>query len=1169
MADEDEVPAWVGELGAAPSYVLLITGTLVLFWALSVVCEERFVPALSVICERCAIPDDIAGATIMAAGASSPEVFSSLVALFITHSSLGVGTVVGSEIFNHLCICAGSVLSAKGGVLILDKAIVAREASFYLLSLVLLSYFLTLESAPESDDPGGPAHIVIRWWAGFILVACYGAYVVVCATFEKIKACVGYAPPPGEDEEAAPDEYPTPRRSFRRRPSLIEDEPTANFHDEFEESHDDADEPAAGGRRPSLGKRLNSSTIELVEEMNLFGMDAKLEEMEQSPGELACHVFRANRFYRNCRASAHAWELRCAEDPDGRVVPDRKSDVAAAEPHPTDDEEPSLVEWPHGSKLSFAGACHVALFPLKLALHGTIVDVRLQTERLGEHAAAACVACVVWLAVLSLFMCSFCETLGAMLGLPDAVVGITFSAVGTSLPNLVASMVVARKGLGNMAVSNAGSNTLNVLIGLGLPWLAFCLSHGGVYHGLPAEDIVVPVLVLVVTLLLFLVLLLWGSASRAAAASAPTWPSSSGPSGIPRRGGRRGPGAGARAQATFLLAAMADSDSDDSDIVIEELPSGAPPAAAADAESSDDDIVITEVENVTKAKDSDSDSGILIQEVSNEADDDSDGILVTEVESDDDSDGILIEDVTAGRGGEESSEADDSDDDDDDDDDDDMPTIEEHDAAGAAKKGLDLEPNSVPLREEYALAKKDARRKDQVKAIKDDIHDLCAEMTPEERRWKAWWGGQGHPTCVNNTNLERYIPDCPIDVSYDAEVTQELHGPDNLPRLESDDEDDEDDLLLEEVLERLELDYLIPQFEDEGMGPRSFLTCARLPPLRPLLRHWLDESCGVDDASAFRRATALAETQARDCLEESWDDGADSLRVFPKGEGLSATYPTFSWRQRVREIELRVLLPPGCTGRDLTVKILPRRISVTVKREGLRFWPYERNAWTSIVDVGPQLPGERAASNVYGDGSESSDDDQPVAKTTGAKQSAKSFEDLPGVELSDDDELEVEEMAGDSDEADVEEMPPLDGSESDEPEVEEMPPLDGSESEPEVEELPMDDDDDDDDDLEVEELPMDSDDDDVEVEELPPDAQVKWVDMGLTLKAFEVTISNRRSAGELKDAVATVTGVPTDLMVIEYDGLVIDAQDAEFLGLVAAKKGIVTVSEASAPTRQR
>ena len=38
-------------------------------------------------------------------------------------------------------------------------------------------------------------------------------------------------------------------------------------------------------------------------------------------------------------------------------------------------------------------------------------------------------------------------------------------------------------------------------------------------------------------------------------------------------------------------------------------------------------------------------------------------------------------------------------------------------------------------------------------------------------------------------------------MSYDAEVSQELHGPDNLPRLEEEDDEDEDDLLLEEILE--------------------------------------------------------------------------------------------------------------------------------------------------------------------------------------------------------------------------------------------------------------------------------------------------------------------------------------------------------------------------------
>lgn len=59
------------------------------------------------------IPSDVAGATLMAAGASSPELFSSFVALFITHSALGLGTIVGSEIFNQLIICSGAVFACK------------------------------------------------------------------------------------------------------------------------------------------------------------------------------------------------------------------------------------------------------------------------------------------------------------------------------------------------------------------------------------------------------------------------------------------------------------------------------------------------------------------------------------------------------------------------------------------------------------------------------------------------------------------------------------------------------------------------------------------------------------------------------------------------------------------------------------------------------------------------------------------------------------------------------------------------------------------------------------------------------------------------------------------------------------------------------------------------
>ena len=74
-----------------------------MFIGFHILCDDFFVPALNVLCEKFGLPDDIAGATFMAAGASSPELFASMIGV-LTHSAVGVGTVVGSELFNLLCI---------------------------------------------------------------------------------------------------------------------------------------------------------------------------------------------------------------------------------------------------------------------------------------------------------------------------------------------------------------------------------------------------------------------------------------------------------------------------------------------------------------------------------------------------------------------------------------------------------------------------------------------------------------------------------------------------------------------------------------------------------------------------------------------------------------------------------------------------------------------------------------------------------------------------------------------------------------------------------------------------------------------------------------------------------------------------------------------------------
>merc|ERR1711924_235651 len=64
--------------------------------------------------------------------------------------------------------------------------------------------------------------------------------------------------------------------------------------------------------------------------------------------------------------------------------------------------------------------------------------------------------------------------------MPDVVMGLTFLAMGTSIPDALGSVSVAKDGEGDMAVSNAvGSNVFDICMGLGLPWfIKLCIDAG-------------------------------------------------------------------------------------------------------------------------------------------------------------------------------------------------------------------------------------------------------------------------------------------------------------------------------------------------------------------------------------------------------------------------------------------------------------------------------------------------------------------------------------------------------------------------------------------------------------------------------------------------------------------------------------------------------------------
>lgn len=66
--------------------------------------------------------------------------------------------------------------------------------------------------------------------------------------------------------------------------------------------------------------------------------------------------------------------------------------------------------------------------------------------------------------------------ISTILEIPEVVIALTVLAIGTSIPDMISSVIVARQGRGGMAVSNAvGSNIFDILIGLGLPWLIMTL----------------------------------------------------------------------------------------------------------------------------------------------------------------------------------------------------------------------------------------------------------------------------------------------------------------------------------------------------------------------------------------------------------------------------------------------------------------------------------------------------------------------------------------------------------------------------------------------------------------------------------------------------------------------------------------------------------------------
>ena len=64
----------------------------------------------------------------------------------VDKSTLGLGVVIGSEVFNQMVICAASVLYAQGGVLKVDWRVVTRDCGGYAIACLMLIWIVVNKS---------------------------------------------------------------------------------------------------------------------------------------------------------------------------------------------------------------------------------------------------------------------------------------------------------------------------------------------------------------------------------------------------------------------------------------------------------------------------------------------------------------------------------------------------------------------------------------------------------------------------------------------------------------------------------------------------------------------------------------------------------------------------------------------------------------------------------------------------------------------------------------------------------------------------------------------------------------------------------------------------------------------------------------------------------------
>lgn len=426
--------------GAIASIIYILI-SIYLFLGIAVICDGAFVNSLEMICSPFGLnlSADVAGATFMAAGSSAPELATSFIGVFLSDSDVGIGTIIGSAVFNILIII-GATAVLSGRVLELDFRPIVRDNFFYLGSVIILVVCIL------PDDQ-------IDWYDNVMLLLWYTCYIVFLAFNQQIMDKLA----PHDDEEEIPADSPSPCIEMKEENKLYEVElPQDHCHMKL----DPEPSPEVAALAGIAGISVVEDTEDKDEGMDGEDCGAKLEEEEETCLDKFLDIM--------------SWPYEKAFEytiPDCQYEDIEDLDDLSA-------EEVAELK----SNLSCGQRWYWAAFGISL----------------------------IWITLISYFMVELMLKLGCLWSIPDVVMGLTFLAMGTSIPDALGSISVAKDGHGDMAVSNAvGSNVFDICMGLGLPWAIKAISNGGDAMKICDTSDIIPSMFILLGIIAVLFTVLW------------------------------------------------------------------------------------------------------------------------------------------------------------------------------------------------------------------------------------------------------------------------------------------------------------------------------------------------------------------------------------------------------------------------------------------------------------------------------------------------------------------------------------------------------------------------------------------------------------------------------------------------------------------------------------